>query len=143
MKEITLNTGVKAPMMGFGTYEIAPKDTKEAVLMALNIGYRHIDTAQYYNNEREVGEAIRESKIPREEIFVTTKTMTDGYEATKAGIEESLTKAGLDYFDLMILHWPMADSIGSYRALTEAYQSGILILIKPKKSWLLVQLNQF
>lgn len=126
MKEITLNTGIKAPMIGFGTYEIAPSETKAAVLSALEVGYRHIDTAQYYNNEREVGQAIKESGIPREEIFVTTKAMTDGYEATKTGIEESLSRAGLDYFDLMILHWPMADSIGSYRALTEAYQTGKL-----------------
>lgn len=126
MKEITLNTGLKAPMIGFGTYEIAPSETKAAVLCALKVGYRHIDTAQYYNNEHEVGQAIKESKIPREDIFVTTKAMTDGYEETKSGIKASLAKAGLDYFDLMILHWPMADSIGSYRALTEAYQAGKL-----------------
>lgn len=126
MKEIKLNTGLYVPMIGFGTYEIAPNETKQAVLTAIEVGYRHIDTAQYYQNEREVGQAIRESKIPREEIFVTTKAMTDGYEATKAGIEESLAKAGLDYFDLMILHWPMSDSIGSYRALTEAFRAGKL-----------------
>ena len=118
--------GENIPKLGFGTYGIAPTDTKEAVTEALKIGYRLIDTAQYYRNEKEVGQAVRESGIDRKDIFVTTKAMTDGYEATKAGIEKSLAQAGLDYFDLMIMHWPMNDSIGTYRAMADAYKEGKL-----------------
>lgn len=118
--------GEKIPKLGFGTYEIEPVDTKKAVKEALQIGYRLIDTAQYYRNEREVGQAVRESGLDRKDVFVTTKAMTNGYEATKAGIEESLAKAGLDYFDLMIIHWPMSDSIGTYRAMADAHKEGKL-----------------
>ena len=124
MEYLTLNTGDKVPVLGFGVYLINPNETKQAVLDALEAGYRSIDTAQYYRNEKQVGEAIRESGIPREEIFVTTKAATDGYEETKRGIDESLEKAGLDYFDMMILHWPMAQSVDSYRALRDAYKEG-------------------
>ncbi|QNQ81736.1 aldo/keto reductase [Lactobacillus sp. PV012] len=118
--------GEKIPKLGFGTYDIAPADTKQAVKQALKLGYRLIDTAQYYRNEAQVGEAVRESDVKREDIFITTKAMTDGYEATKLGIEESLQKAGLSYFDLMIIHWPMEDSLGTYRAMAEAYHEGKL-----------------
>lgn len=123
---LTLNTGSKAPILGFGVYLIDPSETKQAVLTALESGYRSIDTAQYYRNEKQVGEAIRESGIPRKEVFVTTKAMTDGYDATKRGIDESLEQAGLDYFDMMLLHWPMKHSIDSYRALRDAYKEGKL-----------------
>lgn len=83
MKHLTLNNGVKIPIFGFGTYEISPDQTKEAVLSAFKDGYRLIDTAQYYQNEQQVGEAVRASNLNRDEVFITTKTMTDGYEATK------------------------------------------------------------
>lgn len=126
MEYLALNTGAKVPVLGFGVYLVDPSETKQAVLTALESGYRSIDTAQYYRNEKQVGEAIRESGIPREEIFVTTKAMTDGYEATKRGIDKSLKQAGLDYFDMMILHWPMAHSVDSYRALRDAYKEGKL-----------------
>ncbi len=103
MKSLTLNNGVKIPILGFGTYEILPAETKKAVLAAFKDGYRLIDTAQYYNNKREVGDAIRESELKREDVFITTKTMTDGYYETKAGLDESLAKSGLDYFDLVLI----------------------------------------
>lgn len=91
-KEVILNNGVKMPILGFGVYQIPKEDTKQAVLEALKVGYRHIDTAQSYFNEAEVGEAISESGIPREEIFLTTKIWIDnyGYEKAKASIDESL-----------------------------------------------------
>lgn len=124
MKNITLNNGVEMPLLGFGTYDIVPSQTKQAVLTALQTGYRLIDTAQYYNNERQVGEAVRASDLPRDQIFVTTKTMTSGYKATKIGLDESLNKSGLDYFDLVLIHWPMGDDAETWRALEEAYQAG-------------------
>lgn len=94
------------------------------MLKALNVGYRHIDTAQNYGNEHEVGLATKESNIPRNEIFVTTKIQTSGYESTKMGIERSLNELGLEYIDLMIIHWPNFDNIGTYKALEEAYKNG-------------------
>ena len=121
---VTLNNGIKMPMVGFGVYLVHGEECIEAVKNALEVGYRHIDTAQYYANEKEVGEAIRASKIPREQIFVTTKTSTSGYSSTKEGIERSLKKFGFPYFDLIIIHWPMGDDKGSYKALEEAYKQG-------------------
>jgi diketogulonate reductase-like aldo/keto reductase len=103
---------------------VSGQECFESVKNAIEVGYRHIDTAQYYGNEKEVGEAIRASKVPREEIFVTTKTATSGYSSTKAGIENSLRKFGFPYFDLIIIHWPTGDDIGTYKALEEAYKQG-------------------
>ena len=123
-KFITLNNGLKMPIVGFGVYLISGQECFESVKNAIEVGYRHIDTAQYYRNEKEVGEAIRASKVPREEIFVTTKTATSGYSSTKAGIENSLKKFGFPYFDLIIIHWPTGDDIGAYKALEEAYKQG-------------------
>ena len=99
MKQLTLNNGIKIPIFGFGTYEISPDKTKQAVLSAFEAGYRLIDTAQYYQNEQQVGEAVKASGLNRDEVFITTKTMTDGYEDTKIGLDESLRRSGLDYFD--------------------------------------------
>ena len=124
MKSLTLNNGVKIPILGFGTYEILPVETKKAVLATFKDGYRLIDTAQYYNNEREVGDAIRESDLKREDVFITTKTMTDGYYETKAGLDESLAKSGLEYFDLVLIHWPMGHDRDTWCALEEAYKAG-------------------
>jgi diketogulonate reductase-like aldo/keto reductase len=92
----------------------------------LKAGYRLIDTAQAYSNEAEVGNAINKSVIKREDIFLTTKAQTSGYREAKKGIDESLIRAQQDYFDLMIIHWPMSDSLGTYQALEEAYQAGKL-----------------
>lgn len=128
MEYLELNTGDKAPILGFGTYLIKPEDTKDAVYEAIKIGYRSIDTAQGYNNGKEVGagiaQAISEGLVQREDLFVTTKVDTDGYEAGKQGIEESLSRLGLDYIDMMILHCPRRDDMGSYKALEEYYRAG-------------------
>lgn len=125
-KEVILNNGVKMPILGFGVYQIPKEDTKQAVLEALKVGYRHIDTAQSYYNEAEVGEAISESGIPREEIILTTKIWIDnyGYEKAKASIDESLRKLKTDYVDLFLLHQPFSDYYGAYRALEDAYKAG-------------------
>lgn len=125
-KEVILNNGVKMPILGFGVYQIPKEDTKQAVLEALKVGYRHIDTAQSFFNEAEVGEAISESGIPREEIFLTTKIWIDnyGYEKAKASIDESLRKLKTDYVDLFLLHQPFSDYYGAYRALEDAYKAG-------------------
>ena len=112
------------PIIGYGVYLVDPSITSKGVKEAIEVGYRHIDTAQYYGNEREVGEGIRLSKVPREQIFVTTKTQTSGYSSTKNGIENSLKRFGFPYFDLILIHWPTGDDLGTYKALEEAYKQG-------------------
>lgn len=126
MDFVTLNNGVKMPMLGFGTYQISREDCERCVREALDVGYRHIDTAQAYFNETEVGKAVRESGIPREEIFVTSKiwVTNHGYEKAKASVEHSLKIMGLDYLDLMLVHQPFADYYGAYRALVELQAEG-------------------
>lgn len=101
---------------------------KDVVLKAIDAGYRLFDTAQAYGNEKELGEAIRESGIPREEFFITSKLwMSDlGYEATKKAIDDSLERLGMDYMDLYLIHQPFGDIFGSWRAMVEAYQAGKL-----------------
>lgn len=126
MKYYKLNNGVQIPAIGYGTYQTSPRITKQQVTNALNAGYRLIDTAQYYGNERQVGAAVNQSGISRDQIFVTSKTDTSGYQSTKAGIDESLRRANLDYFDLMIIHWPTGDDLETYRALEDAYKEGKL-----------------
>ncbi|MBS4913900.1 MAG: aldo/keto reductase [Veillonella sp.] len=114
------------PILGFGVFQIPNENTKQAVLDALKVGYRHIDTAQSYGNEKEVGEAIKESGIPREELFITTKVWLSnyGYENAKASIDRSLKRMQLDYLDLVLLHQPFSDYYGAYRALEDAYDEG-------------------
>lgn len=126
MEYVKLNNGVEMPILGFGVYQIPKEETKRCVLDALKVGYRSIDTAQSYFNEREVGEAIKESGIPREEIFVTSKVWIDhyGYEKCKESVLETLDKMGLEYIDLMLLHQPFADYYGAYRALEDLYEEG-------------------
>ena len=126
MEYVELNNGVKMPILNFGVYQIPQVETKEAVLNAIKIGYRGIDTAQSYFNETEVGDAIRECGIPREELFITTKIWIDnyGYEKCKKSVEESLEKLQTDYIDLVLLHQPFADYYGAYRALEELYENG-------------------
>ncbi len=128
MEYLKLNTGNQAPILGFGTYLIKPEDAQEAVYEAIKVGYRSIDTAQGYNNEKEVGagiaQAISAGLVKRADLFVTTKVDTDGYEDGKRGIDESLSRLGLDYLDMMILHCPKSDDMGSYRALEEYYRMG-------------------
>lgn len=124
---VTLNDGVKIPIYGFGTFRI-PNDgsTYKAVSEALKLGIRHIDTAAAYFNEEEVGKAVRESGIPRDEIFVTSKLWLQdhGYESAKKGIDISLKKLGLDYVDLYLIHQPYGDVPGAWKAMEEAKRAG-------------------
>lgn len=126
MEYVKLNNGVEMPILGFGVYQIPREETKHCVLDAINVGFRAIDTAQSYFNEAEVGDAIKESGIPREEFFITTKIWIDnyGYEKCKASAEESLKKLKTDYIDLVLLHQPFSDYYGAYRALEELYEEG-------------------
>jgi hypothetical protein len=124
MKTVKLNNGLEMPMIGFGTYQITPNTTLLNVAKALRLGYRMIDTAQYYGNEEGVGEAIKESGLDREQLFVTTKVQTSGYEETKKGLDGSLLDFNQDYFDLVLIHWPMGNDLETYRALEDAYQEG-------------------
>lgn len=127
MKTITLNNGIKMPLLGFGVFQISdPKLCEEAVLNALNSGYRLIDTAAAYMNEEVVGSAIAKSGIPREELFIATKLWIQdaGYENAKKAFETSLKKLGLDYLDLYLIHQPMNDYYGSWRAMEELYHEG-------------------
>lgn len=126
---IRLNDGHDIPAVGFGVFMI-PNDgpTYDAVLQALKIGYRHIDTAAAYFNESDVGKAIRDSGIPRSEIFITSKLWLQdyGYAPAKKGIEASLHKLGTDYIDLYLLHQPYGDVAGAWKALKEAKAEGKL-----------------
>lgn len=131
MQYLTLNNGIKMPILGFGVYQIPPEDTEQAVLDAISAGYRLIDTAQSYFNEKEVGEAIGKCGVPREELFITTKVWIEnyGYDKCKSSVLESLEKLGLDYIDLVLLHQPFADYYGAYKALEELYEDGIIKVI--------------
>ncbi|MDO5389213.1 MAG: aldo/keto reductase [Clostridia bacterium] len=127
IKNVKLNDGVEIPVYGFGTYQIpADGSTYKAVREALDIGIRHIDTAAAYFNEREVGKAIAESGIDREEIFLTSKLWLQdyGYEGAKKGIETSLKKLGVDYMDLYLIHQPYGDVAGAWKAMEEAKAEG-------------------
>ena len=126
MEYVKLNSGIEMPLISFGVYQIPKEDTKRCVLDAIKSGYRGIDTAQSYFNESEVGDAIVECGVPREELFITTKVWIDhyGYEECKASVEESLRKLKTDYLDLCLLHQPFSDYYGAYRALEELYAEG-------------------
>lgn len=124
---MTLNDGVAIPLVGFGTFQIKPgEETEKSVLFALENGCRHIDTAAAYFNEADVGKAVRECGIARDEIFVTSKLWLQdyGYEAAKKGIDASLAKLGLDYMDLYLIHQPYGDVPGAWRAMEEAKAAG-------------------
>ncbi len=126
MKYVKLNNGIEMPILGFGVYQIPKEETKKCVLDAIKVGFRAIDTAQSYFNESEVGDAIVECGIPREELFITTKVWIDnyGYENCKKSVMESLRKLKTDYIDLVLLHQPFSDYYGAYRALEELYEEG-------------------
>lgn len=113
MKNVILNNGVEMPILGFGVYQIPQEETKQAVLDAIDVGYRLIDTAQSYFNEEQVGEAIAECDVPRDELFITTKVWIEnyGYEKCKESVYESLKKLNLDYIDLVLLHQPFSDTM--------------------------------
>ena len=127
MEYVTLSNGVKMPLEGFGVFQV-PEATvcEQAVRDALSVGYRLIDTAAAYFNEEAVGAAIRKSGIPREELFITTKLWVQdaGYESAKKAFETSMRKLGLDYLDLYLIHQPMNDYYGAWRAMEELYEAG-------------------
>ena len=126
MNYVTLNNGVKMPILGYGVYQVDVAETERCVLDAISVGYRSIDTAQTYENEEGVGNAIVKCGVPRGELFLTTKVWISnaGYEKAKASIDESLRKLKTDYVDLLLVHQPFNDYYGSYRALEEAYRTG-------------------
>lgn len=127
MKYVTLNNGVKMPILGYGVYQIEDlNECERCVLDAIEVGYRSIDTAQTYGNEEAVGSAIKKSKIQRKELFITTKVWISnaGYEKAKISIEESLKKLQLKYLDLVLIHEPFNDYYGTYRAMEEMYKEG-------------------
>jgi diketogulonate reductase-like aldo/keto reductase len=126
----TLNNGVKMPWLGFGVFKVQEgEEVVNSVKTALEVGYRSIDTAAIYRNEEGVGQAIVESNVPREELFVTTKVWNgdQGYEATLAAFETSLNKLGLDYLDLYLIHWPVPSKglyVETWKALEKLYKDG-------------------
>ena len=129
MEYVTLNTGVKMPLEGFGVFQVPdPAQCEQAVIDAVASGYRLIDTAASYGNETAVGEAIRKCGVPREELFITTKLWVQdaSYEGAKQAIQTSMDKLGVDYLDLYLIHQPMGDYVGAYRAMEEAYREGKL-----------------
>lgn len=126
MKTIKLNETIEIPALGFGVFQIPQEQTKDAVVNAIQAGYRHIDTAQSYMNETEVGEGIKASGIDRSELFVTTKVWIENvnYEDTLKSIERSLERLQLDYIDLVLIHQPYNDVYGSWKALEELQENG-------------------
>ena len=124
---VRLNDGRTMPMVGFGTYQMPRRITQQCVELALDTGYRHIDTAQCYGNEHEVGLAVKASGLKREDVFVTTKLWgAHGYGDTMRSIENSLRAIGLDYIDLFLIHEPSGDFISQYQAMEDARQMGLL-----------------
>ena len=117
-RHVTLNNGVQMPILGFGVFQIPPDQTEQAVTDALAVGYRHLDTAESYQNEAAVGRAIATSGIPRDELFVTTKLWVQdgGEDGAKRAFEQSLQRLGLDYLDLYLIHQPFGDYYSSWRA---------------------------
>ena len=126
METIKLYNGVEIPANGYGVYQVSKDDCKDSVLLALKAGYRHIDTAQSYFNESEVGDALKECSIPRDEIFLTTKVWIDNYGEGKTydSVITSLNKLKTDYLDLILLHQPVNDYYSAYRDLERLYEEG-------------------
>ncbi|WP_041454599.1 aldo/keto reductase [Anaerolinea thermophila] len=127
MNKVTLNNGVEIPILGFGVFQITdPVECERAVRDAIEVGYRHIDTAASYRNEEAVGRAIKQCGVPREELFITTKLwiQRNGYEGAKRAFENSLRRLQLDYVDLYLIHQPYGDVYGEWRAMEELYRQG-------------------
>ena len=128
MENIRLANGYEVPARGYGVYQVSKEDCKASVLAALKAGYRHIDTAQSYFNEEEVGEAIKECNIKREDLFITTKVWIDNYGEGKTynSVIESMKKLNIKYLDLILLHQPLADYYGAYRDLEKLYKEDLV-----------------
>lgn len=128
MENIRLANGYEVPARGYGVYQVSKEDCKASVLAALKAGYRHIDTAQSYFNEEEVGEAIKECNIKREDLFITTKVWIDNYGEGKTynSVIESMKKLNVKYLDLILLHQPLADYYGAYRDLEKLYKEDLV-----------------
>lgn len=128
MENIRLANGYEVPARGYGVYQASKEDCKASVLAALKAGYRHIDTAQSYFNEEEVGEAIKECNIKREDLFITTKVWIDNYGEGKTynSVIESMKKLNVKYLDLILLHQPLADYYGAYRDLEKLYKEDLV-----------------
>lgn len=126
MQQVKLNNGIEMPIEGYGVFQVKPCERERCVLDALEAGYRSLDTAATYGNEEGVGKAIKKSGIPREEIFLTSKLWVadQGYEKAKKAFEKTLNKLGTDYLDLYLIHQPLGDYYGSWRALEELYKEG-------------------
>ncbi|MGN6608221.1 MAG: aldo/keto reductase [Jatrophihabitans sp.] len=129
--DILLNNGVRIPQFGFGVFQIKPEDTVEATLRAFEAGYRHIDTAEMYGNEAEVGEAVQRSGLPRDEVFITSK-LNNGFhepDAARKAFDETLSKLGVEQIDLFLIHWPLptrygGDFVSTWKTLEEFYRDG-------------------
>jgi 2,5-diketo-D-gluconate reductase A len=126
METIKLYNGVEMPVLGYGVYQVTPEECERCVADAVSVGYRMIDTAQAYQNEEGVGNAVTKCGVPRNELFIVTKVWISnaGYEKAKASIDESLRKLRTDYIDLLLIHQPFNDYYGTYRAMEEAYREG-------------------
>lgn len=137
MEFVTLNNGVKMPQLGYGVYQTRPEETEKAVRTALELGYRLIDTAASYGNEEGVGAAIKQSGIPRKELFVTTKLWVQdhGYDNTLKAFDTSMKKLGLDYLDLYLIHKPYSDYYGSWGAMERLYREGRIRAIGVTSFW--------
>jgi 2,5-diketo-D-gluconate reductase A len=126
---LTLNNGVRIPQLGFGTYKIGPADTVDATLIAFELGYRHVDTAEMYGNERQVGEAVRRSGLDRDDVFVTSK-LNDGAHAPAdalAAFDQTMRDIDLEWIDLFLIHWPLpavGDFVDTWRAMEQMAASG-------------------
>ena len=125
---VTLNNGVEMPILGFGVYQIPPEDTERCVAEALEVGYRHIDTAAAYANERAVGRAVAASGLPRDELFLTTKLWihNSGEDGTRRQLEKSLERLGVEQIDLYLIHQPFGDVYSSWRAMQRALDEGLV-----------------
>lgn len=128
MEFVTLNNGVKMPLLGYGVYQISKEECEACVINAIKVGYRLIDTAQSYFNEESVGNAIEKCGVPREELFITTKVWISnyGYDKTRESVLNSMKKLKVDYLDLVLLHQPFGDYYGAYHALEDLYNEGKL-----------------
>jgi 2,5-diketo-D-gluconate reductase A len=126
---ITLNNGVEIPQLGFGVFQVPPEDTKAATLTAFEVGYRHIDTAEMYRNEKGVGEAVRESGLKREDLFITSKLNNSfhAHDAAKQAFDQTLSTLDIGYLDLFLIHWPLpavGDFVETWKAMIEMHATG-------------------